>query len=538
MRFFNRSDRVYPNGLQPNANLALANLTHYRYALALKCPTLCRHVMIFTPYRSRLPKDKSGHFPGEFKLRTVRNQLKTMIISIVSRYNLDFDSGSFENELKEFRSSTIAVGICNGFHMRIKVDLHSEYCTVTFFLDATVDIKQDDPDMIAEHWRPWIEVSGSRQVAPNRDSADVIYDQFWGAFDHYHGIEYRLEPSARMFGPIEGSVIGDFRGLIVRTSDLDPREQHHRFIQSCLGFDATWHSLNSNERNKRTLQNVIFCKLPDYHTLYGNDLGNPRVGRPTPQGLPIPVRYFFVYEGDNEHEIGLAVHRSHTMGELRVASLIDRETVTQLSDHMRQLGDDITNTIHSAALGKISRRRFENILTRYNDLASFCHGGLVYRVGQSNRYYAALRNRATDTKIVRLDGFPTYTQFLERNHERIMHSTASVGYRFRAMGERVDRFITLYQAERMRRVYKAALTIPFMLLIYTATNWTQNNPTVATLLDTQNEVVYGINRGVMFVFIMGLLSLVYFVATLTWGSLRTILKRKAHAGASFKMDEE
>ena len=368
---------------------------------------------------------------------------------------------------------TINAGTWEHRELRIKVDVHSEYYTITYYLDALPHTTGSQRPTDDEQY-PYL---------TSTNPSEEIYNSIWDRFDGQFGTDLRsiLQRPNKEKPPSEGnkelgSLIGDARGYIIRTTSRAPaetifqEESRRPKLLSLLGIGLDGLPLRQTENIHRAEPNVVLTSLDQYKVIYGSDLGNPRIASADGPQEPVPVKYFLLHLNDNDHQIGLAVHRANTLIELRLASLIDRYAIAKVSQDLRFQGDHLTKYLLRSANYSVSGRVLAVARYRYERLATNCHGGLIYRISQSERYYRSLMDAARDTQRTLLDGRQDYVQILRQNHEHIMKSTQAVGERHRRMGERIDRFIAAERLSTQKNITLAGVLVAFCVFSLSSLN--------------------------------------------------------------------
>ena len=222
-----------------------------------------------------------------------------------------------------------------------------------------------------------------------------------------------------------------------------------------------------------TGMNVLLVRLMEYHALYGSDMGNSRVRQPS--GDLIPTKYFFVQSGQDDNNIGAAVHRAHTLIELRTAMLFDRGTIAEVGQALIAQGDEMAKQLLRATSHGIGKRAMVSAFYRHTLLASFCHGGLTYRISQSERYHTELMGLASSVQRATVGGRPNFLDVLRSNHQTILNSTKSVGDRYSQLGTRIDKLISAYYIERQKNLTIAAGLIATCILSLSCLNYFKEN---------------------------------------------------------------
>src|SRR5262249_10132941 len=103
----------------------------------------------------------------------------------------------------------------------------------------------------------------------------------------------------------------------------------------------------------------------------------------------------------------------------------------------------------------------------YNELGQKCHGGLLYRINRCAYYAETLVARLPHMRQDHIEGWQSYQRFVEVNLIQIFKSTASIGDRYKQLGLRIDRLVSIFHTERQRAQSNAIAYLPFLGLIIT-----------------------------------------------------------------------
>lgn len=146
------------------------------------------------------------------------------------------------------------------------------------------------------------------------------------------------------------------------------------------------------------------------------------------------VRYFLLYGGPSRNQLARLVRRLHTCGDSRVlladkfmemkaASIkltnLDRSVVRQIID------DDIS-------LDFLSQKRRE-----LGELKEDVSGGIQHRILQNQIYWDTLQNGIEDLREVRIKGWQTYSDFINRNYGPQINSISRTQERLDSVDDRL-----------------------------------------------------------------------------------------------------
>jgi hypothetical protein len=482
------------NQIGPDDNKKLSSVAHSRYRFAVSPPLLCRHICVFFPYRKQATST-SGPYWGEFSNEKAIDHLIDVFRKIYSKHGIDFAPIEIRIRDDFLRNKTARFSVTddlNGFNLRVKADIYSETFTVTFFLDVPIPeraeaLMRSGIDGLIEHWRNWINEVDAKLDRREFGGTEILHFAVWSAFEKFHNL---------FLGEYEsGSMFGDFRGLAIcankeyadqnvafekaRYADFIPEklrvaspiksphqffQDHPEFFYSCLGISPAGELLSPAAQHIRAEANIVLCEMLQGNAIYGSTLGNHHINILEPEQLPIPVAYFVIYDGRGAHQIGRLVQRMHALGELRLAALLDRETIIVLNKEIRELGERISQLLETAPGSTISLTDVRNVINIYTKIGTKCHGGLIYRGSRSRQYVAELHRLISDTRSAPIEGWQSYKKFIRRNVEHEYASIDGIVNRYITIGNRVDRLVSVYQIERQMTFAKEVSIFPALLL--------------------------------------------------------------------------
>jgi len=378
---------------------------------------------------------------------------------------------------------------------RLRVDNHLETITFTYLIDH-IDEQCELGKVLADLSRP--------------GDLNHIYDRFWDSAEYGNPWAQIWKAERNLEIGAEGERFAEFRGVVVRTpgQPFDPIEQE-RLVRAKATDEAqlemggmrkrlTWGIRDYLTRHEAAIREFVLNRTPDGKPaddglteavvcgmLDGQALyASPLAARNT------EVRYFAVYDGASASQLGRLVRRFHTMGELRLLGLVDLHNsegrgLRRAGQAIRRLGKRIDAALGSGAaltakqVGKLSRA--------HAHISESVAGGIIYRTERSEHYWRSFAARLEDFRIVRLEGWQAYDAFVKRYLFPEYEFIASVGRRYRAMGQRIDRLMFLHQSEvaqsqhddnfkismqmsesmgQLRKLQKRAETIAYVALTY------------------------------------------------------------------------
>lgn len=310
----------------------------------------------------------------------------------------------------------------------------------------------------------------------------MLTHEFWDSFETaaFSGIELFGKKSSDRY---LGAPFADIRGVVIAADDPGPKqavayENAHRialttpdrmrirnnigspidFLRkennlasalSIIGVDYDGAVADHSWKMLRRESNLVLCEMQKGLAIYGSPMSS--IYRQS-DGKPPIVPYFIIYAGVSRDQIGRIVRRIHVLDELRLAALFDRKEILNQSQSIRNLGNRITSILHdfgSSDRGIVEMRELRSIILEYARIGSSVGaGGLIYRVSRSAYYVGALRERFSDLSAQPLTGWQSYERFVNRHYDQAFRSIANIGERYKNIGERIDRIVSLYQTDR------------------------------------------------------------------------------------------
>jgi len=470
------------NGLRPDFNDKLVALGHSRPALDVRAPAFFRHAIFFFPHERREKKNPTLH-PGTFNRALAMTRLGALVGRFTDTTQTTI-AAELEKHFKNDQSFVLSLGDFRGFDLRCLVDIYTEYATLTFCIDnyksavGRSDISIE-PIAIANYIRN--EIDAQRKLVSKEEcgrwfQADYGPSEaiFFGVWD----LLYFLKRTTISRSEI-GTMVGDFCGFAISPKISDPnivakfpadRDQaslkipltfdlikflsfEQKFFMDCLGLDEKGMIKHVEEAAaKRIEPNIILSQMLDGSAIYGSALGNPLTRRSRGKlgkGDPLPITYFTIYNGDSVHQLGRLIRRLHLIGELRLAALLDAETIIKLGSPLRRLSGLVSNLLNDGTgRTRLGKREFNAALQLYSRIGNMCHGGFLYRMARASYYYDALQVRIADVRAERIRGWQSYPDFMNRHFDQRFRSMRSTGERYVEVGKRIQRLFALYGTAR------------------------------------------------------------------------------------------
>jgi hypothetical protein len=478
-------------------NTDLSAVAHLRSALVIRPPAFFRHVLFFFPYQE--DEQNPALHPGQFDRKGAAERIQELLQKIIKDgASLKTAADDLDKSFKTYQTYIYRRESFKGFELRIAIDIYSEYATISCTLDNHRDLKaapaEFTPSEIAGYVRKQIRESHAIRSSDEYDKytdSEMIYFGIWELLDAELGIKFE-ETNI-------GSIFGDFRGFAVcpinfpvvkggligspdtRSKDAEDNavippavrivpeqdvmaylKKNSRFFLNCLGLDRDGTSLHTMPQSVRMEPNLILCKMLGGDAIYGSALGNEFSLEKRPDA-PIPITYFIIYNGRSSHQLGRMIRRQHLLGELRLAALLDRNTIMQLGGPVRRMTGLVS---HLLSFGTkyltVGRNEFDEVLSLYIEIGRKCHGGLLYRMSRGAYYFEALQERLEDTRSLSIPGWQSYPGFISRHFDQQFRSMRSIGERYVVVGTRIERLVSIYAAERLRLLSLVPMYISFL----------------------------------------------------------------------------
>lgn len=232
----------------------------------------------------------------------------------------------------------------------------------------------------------------------------------------------------------------------------------------------------------------ILCGMLSGHALYASALAMTSDTRNQ-------VNYMVVYDRDSEDQLGRLIHRLHVLGELRLCALMDFDAegrwgnenscqtgepanLNQAGQLIHKIDKDITDfraessnikTIHNAeseSLELTYKSKLVEFAERFNKLDRCAVGGLSFRIERSRYYAASFRNQVKDLRIVRIEGWQPYHEFVRRYLFQIFDGIQSIGRRYEALGRKIDRLRADAQVAQIASLLRKAELVGYIAANY------------------------------------------------------------------------
>jgi hypothetical protein len=375
-------------------NDRLSELAHSRPALQVQPPAFFRHAVFFFPH---IPRERNPTlYPGNFDRKTAMKRLGKLVAKLADRSEEEILNGLAERF--ESDESYILKSSFLEFDLRVVIDVYSEYATLTLVLDDSTGLLSGeaavgDPTAIVAFIQEHIAArrttigadESEKSFESDYRSGEAVYFGIWELLNHVKGT--RLSQSGI------GTMVGDFRGFAICPSgceaavaNFSDSNKPHRFVPGpeqrapqdpllflkreqaffldCLGLNTEGSILHAGKSSEKRIEpNVILCRMLGGDGIYGSALGNRSTYRyrrvPVPYA-PTPITYFVIHNGQSTNQLGRMIRRQNLLGELRIAALLDAETIMKLGAPIRRLSGLVSNLLtHGTMASSIPREDFD-----------------------------------------------------------------------------------------------------------------------------------------------------------------------------------
>jgi len=476
------------NELSMEGRLLATNL-HRRPAFAVNAPVITRHVG-FRLTDSENPTSAATPAGHDERL----NALIDAVNGYIARLNPDaapqarfarYGEKATPNIIDRTQTLSVEIPNTSGYRLRVRTDIHDEYFTLTFVADSfNANGSTTAGATMLAALKKLEHADLPREMQGGSQSSDVlstfVFDNIWEAIELEHELRWRGH----------GELFADFRGFAICppliSQPLSERKHKNiqiplqqmrelrkarqiddallQFIDERKNFLAAAFSFGSDplESIGKEDANVVLCGMLDGAAIYGSALGKTSdSGRPS-------VRYFLVYNGYSSTQLGRLMRRLHVLGEARTAALLDIEGLRAASRAIRTLGFDVDDFTISAIgpneKDEVVEANFSKIVKTLTTIGKErddppqkgCVGGLVYRVNRSRLYSETYRSRLQDLRIVRIEGWQPYDEFVRRTLFKDFDYVNFIGDRYAALRRRIEQLNSLLLTRRLEQ-YSASV---------------------------------------------------------------------------------
>ncbi|MEJ0025476.1 MAG: DUF3422 family protein [Rhizomicrobium sp.] len=452
----------------------LSRLPHRRSAIAVNAPALTWHIGMRlgadpdptgkdSPDSAAKEKDQPGSRKHEAmkainaylaRLQKRHGIVPTKAFDVEEKAS-DVEEAAAHTLISERDSLFVTVGKFDCVRLRLRADVHDEYYTLTFLADGFENCQSGPGQQVREALDSLD--AGDLGAAHVAATLDDIYDEFW--------LDLEARVDAIGFSDLPGRVFINIRGLAlchphvnrplsprphreteVPTSEMTAQRQARivndvlrqfvdrrpNFFAAALGSSSEGSEISIRDANK------VMCGMLDGAAIFGTSL-RQKPGAPTS-----PLRYFIIYDGFKSEQLGRMIRRLHVVAELRMAALVDIDDMRKASGRIRAAGD---------------QSNLSELSPLYTSIGEMCTGGLLYRINQSRYYAQVYRERLQDLRLVRIEGWQPYDEFVRRTIYRDFDFIDRLGTRYALLGDRVDRLRDQELGESIRRTQRDAFAV-------------------------------------------------------------------------------
>lgn len=442
------------------------SLANQRPSLPLSAPAFTHHVLL------RIPNTIN---PRWIRHGTDRPQrwyvLLTRINHVINRcYDAFALAGSsitrhrfqitpFDGETHQFdqlasESFFADLAVTGAYRARLRVDINLETVAFTILIDCIAPAQDGTPYTGETPLQELLElrdrlpqprlddVFSDVSVVP-RASMEDVWSELGKADDHCLIADVRflvLPASGRPFVDPGKEAFEAAKAPELRPGIAAFLDRHGALVRSFVVGDARGSGSAPAPDGLRGTEAVV-CAMLGGRALYASPLSSsPRRG----QG----ISYLVVYDGESQAQLGRFVRRLHVMAELRLSALIDlashagRTTprdLTEASQEIRRIGAELTEIETGTPDAAERAKRFEEVRKHFYALNQCSPDGIVFRIERSRYYADTFKTRICDLRIVRLEGWQPYDEFVRRYLYQLFDMISAIGTRYDALGRRIDR---------------------------------------------------------------------------------------------------
>ncbi|WP_306049801.1 DUF3422 family protein [Oceaniradius stylonematis] len=351
--------------------------------------------------------------------------------------------------------------VYSGILIKLIVEVHSDYITVTVIADFSK--RPPDKNPMPDHFRLFDESSQSnlraqadlyfgsyfQYVSGNKDekgrqaainSRNFFQDEFWNTLGRelFNDFECWANSELRVFA--------DFRGIVLPyldegTFDLGEKSRHRqarnngkRFTQQTQA-DALDRLLPIFVLGDPRLhmRELIACTMIGRRAVYVSPLGSTVVaGNRVPnRSITVPVVFAVSVADINRWQIGRLVQRINTLGTARLLALRDLQRIRKSSLEIRRIGRRVDEADNEEALRNLSRE--------IDEVGAELYGGLMYRVYRSAFHASSFKNIVDDLRVLRIEGWQPYDEFVRRRLYSAYDFIGRVGDRLESLRNKIQR---------------------------------------------------------------------------------------------------
>lgn len=405
--------------------------------------------------------------------------------------------------------------IC-GARLRLRIDFHQEYITITFILDISKnkykinkdnikrllgleeDIVEFNPKegfdkniLYSKLWQKIDDVIGTTEIINNgkyntylqkcgaegKRKSDSIRDAKKFHLIQFMGFCYfRNDKNDRIMSLSKNSV--DRRTRIIGSQNREFVLAREQFFNKFLG--GTPSSADDPQEDR----NAILCEMLSGIAVYASSLGKARglqnslqpdvnsSVQPSKELIDPAVEYIIMYGGHSAERAGRLVRLLHVLGEMRHAALFDFSELREASIQLRQLGqlwhpgDNDGHKFRRSKAHMNSYYRYRLNKSRFTELGRLGSGDLSYRLQRSQFYADTFRARIEDLKCLPVPPFQSYDAFMFRNAYIHFEKFRSLSSRFKSTQAAMQYLETQNQTAKAEKFNTLAFWASIVAVIF------------------------------------------------------------------------
>jgi len=458
-------------------------LPHRRHAFGVNAPALFRHIGLRIETQDENPLTATDPTTSTERRDDLIVKLNDALKRLQEHRARGDDIYSFCNSVQTsdknrlLISETLLIELktppppaqFEGWRLRFRLDMYDEYYFITLILDQR---GRESHQRAREICELEDQLSSGHEPATPAQSQQFLnahYDTIWTQIDGF---------LARALEQFPGRRFTEFRGIALReltnplrrdTGDThkisklsqEASNQSRDLLRAWVARNETFVSevLQLKQWSGVTDQdaNCVLSELLGGGAIYFSSVRQAHV--PSATDDPPPLRYFILYNGLSRYQLGRLIRRTHVLGELRCAAVLDFDLLEEASAGLRSLGNHIDNLLvrEGASLTDRQLKMIQHLLNRL--ASSRIPGGLLYRVNRSRLYVNTFQQRIEEMRVSALEGWQSYSEFFRRNLYPQFEQVDQIGKRYEMLAERVNRLTHARNAEKLNDFQNAMIRI-------------------------------------------------------------------------------
>lgn len=338
----------------------------------------------------------------------------------------------------------------NGLQIGVRIELHADYVTGTFFTSLADAEDNEFRRKIIGHFAS----AGGSDPALAKASSDYLHMQVWEDFSAHIETAGGVDPGTKSFIP--GEVFVNLRGVVLQVEDKDnvfisqlksmsgyesPNEPRFDGVKARRLFKQHEHFIAKGGFDPDPREYIASLFL-EKRALFISNLGSEPPRNSTQHDEPV-IRYQLFVKQANSRELGRLIERINTLETLKIISLKDVDLIREAGTSIRLAGNEldlISEKLKDVATAR-GARRLERALTKLevklDEISRRPTGGLAYRVVRSDYYGDQFKRRLRTIKAEPLEYWQSYDLFVERRYYSTLDYIANTGRRIRRLRERL-----------------------------------------------------------------------------------------------------